>query len=100
MRGRLGPNDEDVGDRYARLRGGFALWRREHPNSARRLPSPHYILIHSLSHLLITAISLECGYPASSLMERVYAIPQVGFGLLLYTASSDAELTHPVAAVS
>jgi len=26
-------------------------------------------------------------------MERIYAIPNVGFGLLLYTASSDAEGT-------
>src|ERR1019366_5516771 len=59
----------------------------------RRLPSPEYILLHSFSHLLITAVALECGYPASSIMERVYAIPQVGFGVLLYTASSDAEGT-------
>jgi hypothetical protein len=84
---------EAVNQRYARLKAGFALWKKEHAHSGRRLPSPEYILIHSLSHLLITAISLECGYPASSLMERIYAIPQVGFGLLIYTASSDAEGT-------
>jgi hypothetical protein len=82
-----------VNQRFAKLKRGFALWKTEHPSSPRRLPSPEYILIHSLSHLLITAISLECGYPASSLMERIYAIPQVGYGLLLYTASSDAEGT-------
>jgi len=26
-------------------------------------------------------------------MERVYAVPQVGYGVMLYTASSDAEGT-------
>jgi hypothetical protein len=50
-------------------------------------------MLHSFSHLLITAVALECGYPASSIMERVYAVPQIGYGVLLYTASSDAEGT-------
>lgn len=31
-----------------------------------------YYLLHSLSHLLIQAIALECGYGASSLRERIY----------------------------
>jgi len=43
--------------------------------------------------LLLTAISLECGYPASSLRERVYAIDGVGYGVLIYTGTSDAEGT-------
>ncbi len=51
-----------------------------------------YLLLHSLSHLLITAVSLGCGYPASSIRERIYALPD-GYGILLYTASSDAEGT-------
>lgn len=34
-----------------------------------------YYLLHSLSHLLIQAISLECGYSASSLRERIYCSP-------------------------
>jgi hypothetical protein len=40
-----------------------------------------------------SAISLECGYPASSLRERVYAIAGVGYGVLIYTGTSDAEGT-------
>ncbi len=32
---------------------------------------PRYVLMHSLAHLLITAVSLECGYPASAIRERV-----------------------------
>ena len=50
-------------------------------------------MLHSFSHLLITSIALECGYPASSIRERVYARPGTGFGLLLYTGSSDSEGT-------
>ena len=45
------------------------------------------------SHLLITAVALGCGYPASSIRERIYAIPEVGYGVLLYTGTSDAEGT-------
>ncbi|MCA9540266.1 MAG: DUF1998 domain-containing protein [Myxococcales bacterium] len=29
-------------------------------------------LLHSLAHLLITAVSLECGYSASAIRERIY----------------------------
>ena len=50
-------------------------------------------MLHSFSHSLITAVSLECGYPASSIRERIYALPNVGYGVLLYTGSSDAEGT-------
>lgn len=35
-------------------------------------PGIRYYLLHSLSHLLLTAISLECGYAASALRERIY----------------------------
>jgi hypothetical protein len=51
-------------------------------------------MLHSLSHLLITAIALECGYPASALRERVYAsVEQDMYGILIYTGSSDSEGT-------
>ena len=42
--------------------------------------------------MLLTAVSLECGYPASSIRERVYAL-ESGYGILLYTGSPDAEGT-------
>lgn len=35
-------------------------------------PGARFYLVHSLSHLLLTAISLECGYAASSIRERIY----------------------------
>lgn len=35
-------------------------------------PGIRFYLLHSLSHLLLTAISLECGYSASAIRERLY----------------------------
>ena len=49
-------------------------------------------MLHSLSHLLITAVSLECGYAASSIRERIYA-NDTGYGILLYTGTSGSEGT-------
>ena len=51
--------------------------------------SARYIAIHSLAHAVLQELSLDAGYPVSSLRERVYAEPdQAGF--LIYTASSDS----------
>jgi hypothetical protein len=74
------------------LLAGFEFWKKEHENSSRDFPKIEYYLLHSLAHLLLTAISLECGYPASSLRERIYAAPG-RYGILIYTGSSDAEGT-------
>ena len=76
-----------------RLDEGFMRWCEEHPGTQRRFPGLPYIMLHSFSHMLITAVSLECGYPASSIRERIYALPSVGYGVLLYTGSSDSEGT-------
>lgn len=46
-------------------------------------------LIHTLSHIIIDQLSLDAGYPASSIRERLYVGPDQ-VGVLLYTASSDS----------
>lgn len=74
------------------LRQGFLLWKAEHKESIREFAGLPYYMLHSFSHLLMTAISLECGYPASSLRERIFAMDD-GYGVLIYTGSSDAEGT-------
>jgi hypothetical protein len=51
-----------------------------------------YIMLHSLSHLLLTAISLECGYAAASIRERIY-VREGAYAILLYTGTPDAEGT-------
>jgi len=38
-------------------------------------PGIRFYLLHTMSHLLLTAISLECGYAASSIRERIYSHP-------------------------
>jgi hypothetical protein len=83
----------DVQKRGLALDAGFKAWRKEHQGSTREFPGLPYLMLHSFSHLLITAVALSCGYPASSIRERIYAIPNVGYGVLLYTGTSDAEGT-------
>ena len=56
-------------------------------------PGAPYLLLHSLSHLLITEMALECGYGASSIRERIYANSEIGYGILLFTSSSGSEGT-------
>lgn len=82
----------EVVERGRRLEAGFVSWGKEHPKSRRQFPGLPYFLMHSLSHMLLTAVSLECGYPASSIRERVYAL-DAGYGILLYTGTPDAEGT-------
>lgn len=80
--------------RDEQLQHGFELWKKEHESSSRKYFGLPYHMLHSLSHLLLTAISLECGYPPSSLRERVYAWQPTGqYGILIYTRSPDAEGT-------
>jgi hypothetical protein len=83
----------DVQARGRQLAAGFERWQQEHLGTHRQFPGLPYIMLHSFAHLLITAVSLECGYPASSLRERIYAVPGVGYGVLLYTGTTDAEGT-------
>lgn len=78
--------------RANRLSAGFDAWKARHKGVSTTFPGAAYVMLHSLSHLLITAIALDCGYAASSIRERIYAGP-AGYGILLYTASPDAEGT-------
>lgn len=82
-----------VAGRGQLLEAGFHSWLGEHQGSHRRFPGLPFLMLHSFSHLLITAVALECGYPASSIRERIYALPGLGYGILLYTGTSDAEGT-------
>mgnify|MGYP005806033643 CR=1 FL=1 len=55
-----------------------------------------YLVVHSLSHILINQLVYECGYSTASLRERLYvstdpAAPMAGF--LIYTAAGDSEGT-------
>lgn len=86
-----------VQERGRRLLAGYECWKADHGGSQHRFAEEGgllpYVMLHSLSHLSITEISLECGYPASSIRERVYCNRDTGYGILLFTGSSDAEGT-------
>lgn len=74
----------------------IATMRTAH-NRQRSTPwlGARYVLLHSLAHMIINEVALDCGYSAASIRERIYgeegADPMSG--LLLYTASPDAEGT-------
>lgn len=78
--------------RGEQLSAGFDAWVKAHPGVTARFPGLPYVMLHTLSHLLITAVALDCGYAASSIRERIY-VGEAGNGILLYTASPDAEGT-------
>ena len=84
-------------ERNAKLLAGHRGWR-----NARKLdpdegyPGIRYAMLHTLSHLLIRELALECGYNSASIRERIYADtegeePQAG--ILIYTAAADSDGT-------
>lgn len=82
-----------VQQRLAALAEGHGQWTQQR-NSQREFPGGPYVLLHTLSHLLIQSLAMRCGYPATSIRERIYIDAAAKhFGLLLYTASPDAEGT-------
>src|SRR6185312_7566879 len=58
---------DGVRERGKRLEQAYAVEGRG------PFPGARFYLLHTLSHLLLTAISLECGYAASSIRERIYS---------------------------
>jgi len=82
-----------VKDRLMALAVGHMRWAQDR-GSLRPFPGGPYVLLHTLSHLLIQSLAMRCGYPASSIRERVY-VDREGerYGILLYTGSPDAEGT-------
>ncbi len=83
--------------RDKRLVAGHKGWR-----NARKLdpdeayPGIRYAMLHTLSHLLIRELALECGYNSASIRERIYAEVEDGAeqaGILIYTAAADSDGT-------
>ena len=79
------------------LFNGHRGWR-----SARRLspedgyPGIRYVLLHTIAHMLIRELALECGYNAASIRERIYGDTDGDnqqAGILIYTAAADSDGT-------
>ena len=86
-----------VNDIEGKLFEGHRGWR-----NARKLdpdedfPGIRYAMLHTLAHLLIRELALECGYNAASIRERIYADTENGdaqAGILIYTAAADSDGT-------
>lgn len=92
-----------VKERADELRRGYEQWKATLSPAAQEKAPPflgeRFYLLHSLSHLLISAISLECGYSASAIRERIYCGPSARdpntamAAILLSTGSSGSEGT-------
>ena len=54
-----------------------------------------FLLIHTIAHILMKQLSLECGYSSASLRERLFvgAAPEDMCGFLVYTSTSDSDGT-------
>jgi hypothetical protein len=78
------------------LQESYARWRDNRDLSPDPdFPVSRYLFVHTLSHLLLRQVALECGYSSASIRERLYVGTPDGptAGLLLSTAASDSEGT-------
>jgi len=87
-----------IGDhsRIETLRAAYWRWAANRDQQVNpNFPIARYLLIHTLSHLLIRQVSLECGYSSASIRERIYvgSPKEPAAGVLLSTAASDSEGT-------
>ena len=86
---------ESVKERARALCAGYDAWATE---EAPPFPGVRFYMLHSLAHLVMSAISLECGYAASSIRERIYCGPSsrdptLMAAILLSTGTSGTEGT-------
>jgi len=49
------------------------------------MATSRFLLLHTISHLLIKELEFVCGYPAASIKERIFCSPAIN-GILLYIA--------------
>ncbi len=57
--------------------------------------SARYVLLHTLSHLLIKQLSFQCGYATASIKEKIYSTIENTndemCGILIYTSATDTD---------
>lgn len=77
------------------LKGGEGRDAERHRRPPKHLGAAYWAL-HSLSHALLAELALDCGYPLSSLKERIYASgtgQSDRFGILIYTSTAGGQGT-------
>lgn len=94
-------NNENVAERIAKInrnyKNNFARFNNINENDIEITSiSARYVLLHTISHVLINEIAQECGYNTASLSEIIYCnqiSDKLMNGILIYTSSADAEGT-------
>jgi hypothetical protein len=87
--------------RSSRYKAGIDTWAKARrangmpvsDSAVKDYGRPDYAMAHSLAHALLTEVAIDCGYPASSLRERIYVLRRapgdaIRCGILIYTASA------------
>jgi hypothetical protein len=91
LRRLLGWEDQHtVKQRAGNLLNVYSAWRQRRGLQALADQRPRLILLHTLAHLLMRQMSLDCGYSSASLRERIYADETMA-GLLIYTSTPDSD---------
>ena len=83
-------NIDGVKRRAGNLLSAYSQWRQNRGSQALKNQRPRLILLHTLAHLLMRQMSLECGYSSASLRERIYSDENMA-GLLIYTSTPDSD---------
>lgn len=89
-------NKQEVKERFRIIERNNNDYRASYGLEPDEVLTARYILLHTLSHILINELSIECGYGSSSLSEIIYSgnlkEPNMN-GILIYTSTSDSEGT-------
>ncbi len=81
---------EAVQQRAGNLLSIYSSWRQKRGLMSLRNQYPRLVLLHTLAHLLMRQMAMDCGYSSASLRERVYSDETMA-GLLIYTSTPDSD---------
>ena len=85
---------QSVEGRSAAMERIHEAWRHERELPEANYPGARFVLLHSLAHMLIQGLALDCGYSSTSIRERIYSESDTAkpmAGILLYTATPDSD---------
>lgn len=86
----------EISARVSLLNNRYNVRQKKLGNKEREI-TPKYVLLHTISHLLIKELSFQSGYDSAALTERIYCnIENKDInmsGILIYTSSGDSEGT-------
>ena len=96
-------NEEMVSEWEQRLASRYSKMAERHAKDSAKWighdmfdgSSPRFVLLHTLSHLLIKQLTSQCGYATASIKEKIYStIVGKDFkmcGFLIYTSATDTD---------